>query len=278
MSNMRMLIENDYDDATLTLERGTEAGAMHLANTQLYGNELRFVSTDTDEVVITGNFEIARLLSGFVLYRHNLGSAAKVRLEIFDSLNQSGKTVYDSGKVNTAKQRTFGEWDWRIERLVSSPFDNWEVASTSLWFSEVFGLSFRITLNDPGNDSGELEVTRIYLGRAFTPSFNFSWGQKMQLASGSKQVRTDGASLYTKVRKQYRKIDLKLSLNDTDRPHFYNALTHVGTHRDFFISLYPGANDQRELEHAFAGKFKGIPSLVHASHNRTTTTIQIEEC
>lgn len=276
-NNMRMLIENDYDDAVLTLSKGSEGGAMHLSNTQIYGNELRFVSTDLD-VVITGNFDIARLLSGFVLYRHNLSDAATVRLEVFDSLNQTGNIVYDSGAINPAPQRTFGEWDWRIQTLVSSAFERWHITSMPLWFDEVFGLSFRISISDPTNTSGEIEVTRIYMGRTFTPTHNFSWGQEMQLASGSTQIRTDGGSLYTQPQKQYRKISLKLTLNNTDRSVFFDAIHHVGIDRDFFLSLYPGLGDQRELEHAFAGKFTAFPALIHAGHNRNTTTLQIQEC
>jgi len=273
----KMLVNNYYDEAALTLQTGTEAGEMTLSNTQVYGNEMRFVSTDINEVVITGDFTIAKLISGFVLYRHNLSASATFRLEIFDDVNQAGNTVYDSGNVSAVQQRAYDEWDWRIEKLVSSPFDNWSVKFSQAWFYEVFGLSFRITVNDPSNEDGEIEITRIYMGRTFSPSRNFDWGQKTQIKSNSNQVRTDGASLYTKVRKKFRILDFSVILSDIDRVAFFNATEHLGLDLDFFITLYPNTGKQQEMESALAGKFKVIPSLVNEGYDRNATTAQIEE-
>lgn len=276
--NFKLLVDNYYDQATLALSTGTEAGEMLLSNTQQYGNEMRFVSTDFNQVVITGNFDIAKLLSGFVLYRHNLSNTATFQLEIFDDLNQVGVKVYDSLTTPAVQQRNYDEWDWRIEKLVSSPFDNWAVRFSQLWFAEVFGLSFRITINDPDNEAGEIEVTRIYMGRTFSPSRNFNWGQKTQVKSNSKQVRTDGASLYTKVKKKFRHVTFSAMLSDIDRVAFFNATDHLGKDIDFFITLYPNSNNQQEMESALAGKFTVIPALTNAGHDKNMTNAQIEEC
>lgn len=279
MKNIRLLIENVYDTAELSLTTGSEAGAMVLANTQQYGNELRFVSTDISAVVIAGNFSLAKLISGFILHRHNLSNTAKIRLEIFDDRDQTGKLVYDSGLFNAVPQTVYNDWDWRIQPIVSSPFDHWSLRFSQMWFAEVFGLSFRLTINDPDNTAGEIELTRAYMGRTFEPRVNFAWGQKSQLLSGSKQVRTDGGSIYSKMSKKYRRVDVALHhINSSERPHLFNALNYVGTEKDFFVSLYPEQGDQQELESAFAGKFTDTPPLTHAGFNRTQSALTIEEC
>jgi hypothetical protein len=274
----KIIVNNYYDEAILTLATGTEAGEMALTNTQVYGNELRFVSTDINEVVITGELNIAKIMGGFSLYRHNLSNTATYRLEIFDDANQTGNLTYDSGIKPSVPQRSFNEWDWRMTPLVSSPFDNWPVRSSYLFFDSIFARSFKLTINDPDNQTGEIEVTRIYMGRTFSPSRNFKWGQTTQPKSNGRQVRTDGGSLYSQVKKKYRAIDFKVTLSDIDRAAFFNATDYLGTDLDFFISLYPNAGNQQEMESAIACKFIEIPSLTDDGYNQNSTSIKIEEC
>src|SRR3954462_12465043 len=100
MPNIRILAPNALDDSILT-DSPTMVATLPVANLQdaVRARVARSVGLPNPQF-IRGNFNATKVLSGFVLWRHNLTTSGSVRLKIWDGLNQTGTLLYDSGAVN----------------------------------------------------------------------------------------------------------------------------------------------------------------------------------
>jgi hypothetical protein len=278
MNKIRMLVVNDFDESTVTLDTGTEVPSLPCENLKIYNNSRIFRVTST-EFVLTGNFNNIRLINALVLWRHNWTAAAKFRLELFGSVDQTGGTLFDSGWIDALPQVTYGEWDWRLQPVVSSLLDGWATKYSQLWFGDVFASSYRLTVQDPLNESGQLDLTRIYMGRHYSPEVNFSWGSTFAFGSNETQQRTDDGGLFSNATAAWRKVSFSLAyINEEDRPGLIAAIRHAKLSRDWFISLYPEEGTHKEIEHSFACKFTALPPVTSTSFNNFSTAVSVEEC
>lgn len=279
MSNVRMIIINEFDSASVEQSTGTGVASLPPSNLQQYNNSRIFRSVSVANTVLRGNFEEIRLISACVLWRHNLTNAATMRLELFANANQGGTKVYDSGEINAVQQIAYGDWDWRVQPVVASAFDDWDIRYSQLWFAAVFARSYRITLKDPESSAGQLDLTRIYMGRHFEPSVNFSYGRQWQFGSAEEQFRTDDGSLFSQQSPKWRTAQFSLDyIDEGDRPALISSIRYAGISRDFFISLYPGQGGQKEVENSFACKFKQLPVITNTAINNYQAPLNVEEC
>ncbi len=279
MSNVRMVMINEFDAATVSQSAGVTVPTLPATNMQFYNNSRIWRSLSVDLSVLQGNFADISLISAFVLWRHNLTNAATIRLQLFASANQTGTVVYDSGDIPAVQQITFGDWDWRIQPVVASALDDWAVRYSQLWFAAVFAASYKITIKDPLNASGQLDATRIYMGRHFEPAVNFSYGRQWQIGSNAQQLRTDDGSLFTTQSPTWRTSQFSLDyIDEGDRANLIKALRYAGTSRDFFISLFPEQGGQKEVENSFAAKFKQQPVITNSAFNNNKAPLSVEEC
>lgn len=279
MSNVRMVMINEFDAATVSQSAGVTVPTLPATNMQVYNNSRIWRSLSVENSVLQGNFLDLKLLSAFVLWRHNLTNAATIRIQLYSEPNQGGAVVFDSTEIPAVQQITFGDWDWRIQPVVASAFDDWEVRYSQLWFNAVFARSYRITLKDPLNSLGHMDCARIYMGRHFEPSVNFSYGRQWQFGSNEQQFRTDDGSLFSRNSPKWRTSQFSLDhIDESDRAGLISAIRTVGITRDFFVSLFPGQGGQKEIENAYACKFRSYPAITNSDFNNYKAPLTVEEC
>ena len=277
-NNVRMMIVNEFDSATLALVAGVEVPTLPAANLQLYNNSRR-LRTSTTAFTLAGEFDEIKLCTGIVLWRHNFTAAATLRVELFDGPAQTGELLFDSGITDAMPQTAWSDWDWRVDPLLNSAFQDTDTQYSQVWFGECFARSFRITVSDASNPFGYLDLTRIYMGRHFSPAVNFSWGSQLGWGSNDEQLRTDDAGLFSKDAPLWRKYTFSLEhLDESDRSEFSRAITHARRFKDWFISLYPEQGGKKELDGAFACKFVSLPPVNAPKFNSFSTPISVEEC
>jgi hypothetical protein len=278
-NKVRMLVLNESDKATLSLSTGTEVATLPLSHVQKYNNSRTFRTLDFNQVAICGEFTTLTLLSGLVIWRHNLSNTATMRLELFDGDNQTGSKIFDSNEINAIPQISVADWDWRVQPVVASIFDGWPTRYSQLWLTPAFAKSFRLTIKDPNNTDNYIDITRIYMGRHFEPDVNFDYGHNHNWQSAEQHQRTDDGSLFTQESAEWREQSLTLNhLSNADRPHFTNAVRHVGKSKDWFISMFPESGGQKEVEYAFACKFTERPSVSGSAFDQYQSQINVEEC
>lgn len=278
MSKARLMVINEFDRAELALSSGTEVPTLPVSNLQIYNNS-RLMRVASTQFVLVGDFADITLCTGIVLWRHNWTAAATLRIELFNGPDSTGTLIYDSGIIDALPQTSWTDWDWRVDPLVNSAFVGWDTQYSQVWFAEQFVRSFRITVSDPGNTAGYLDLTRVYMGRHYEPSVNFSWGSQWAFDSKEEQIRTDDGGLFSKAAPVYRKLNFNFDyLDESDRPGLTSAIRHVRRSRDWFISLYPESGGQKELECAFACKFSTLPSISAPNFNLFSVPLAVEEC
>lgn len=277
---IRMLLNNAIDNATLNLVLGDELLLLPLNNVKRYSNSHIFRTETTDEIVIEGTFDGFQHLSGFVMHRHNLSATAKYRLEIFNGDKQDGQILFDTNLINVYETKLLGEIEWGIDDLVEAVNDAWEVRYNPLWFDSILAWSFRLTIQDTDNTDGYIDIARLYFGKIFEPSVNFSFGSQNQIDADEDLIRTKGSSLHT-IRKsqQYRRFAFQFEfLTQDERTELYDVIYNVTKSADWFVSLYPDTKGKYEHQHAMACKFKTIPTFTHDYNNNYKAPFVVEEC
>lgn len=275
--SVRIVSTNTADSATLS--SSDFVATLPVTNLQVEGRgKVARTTNATGDKVINGNFAGAVVVACMLLYNHNLTSQATMRLQIWDAANQTGNITYDSGAIPALPALGWGEFQWGASPWGATVFTGWGSAFSDLWFDAVAGLSFRITLSDPSNPAGYLQVKRLLIGSYFEPGVNVSYGMQLGWKDNSEQVRTQGGSLRTDARVLYRALSAELGhLTPAERAIFMDIVRTIGLRKETFISVWPDAGGALERDHAMLGKFVSMPDMTHPTPSSYTSNIEFEE-
>lgn len=279
-SNVRFISVNHADDATLSASPAA-VSTLPVTNLQLSprGKISRFTGLATQD--IDGTLPSSRLVSGFVLYRHNLTTSATCRLRLYSDVAMT-TLIYDTGAFVALPGKALGELDWGIDPLGASVFTGWGEAFTQLWFTPIKIRAFKITLTDAGNPDGYIDVGRLFLGPFLEPLINIEFGTlQLGWSEGSTQTRTGGGSLRTDSSPAgpYRCLTMSLNgLNEGERSRFVDFQRTTGLRKDFFVSVFPEQGGALERDHAMVGKLVSQDKFTRLTWTQPgVTTFEIEE-
>lgn len=260
MPNLRLLSTNVVDAATLTSSDFT--ATLPVTNLQVEGRaRVARTSNATGTKTIYGNFAGTTLCSALVLYGHNLSGTATWRLRLYNGANQTGTVVYDSTTLTPQTVVGWGAFQWGAEPWGSYIFRDWEQPFYSLFFSEVYAVSFRLDITDTGNPAGYLQASRLIMGRYLTPYFNAAYGLALSWDTNSVQRRTLGGSVRTDRRATFRRLAFDLETLDAgERALWLDLARSVSLHREMFVSIYPGVGGELERDHSLLCKFSQVPA------------------
>lgn len=281
MSNIRMLLKNLWDEASLSVTLGTPVVSLPISYSQTYGRSLTAGITPdgSGRSAIEFNLNAFHVIDGLVIYRHWLSTGASWRLELFEDVNCSGFQVFDSGEIEAVPTKTLGELMWLSDPLVASIFESWPYKFSQIWLPmPVSAQSGRITLVDVQSRDGIHEFDRIYLGQSLSPAVNFSWGAEHAWQSNEQLRRSVAGSLFGTEKQRLRQMTFELgALVEEERPHLSEGIRHVGLVRDWFISLHPDRGGQHEIDYAMACKFTSLPALIGTAFNNYQSRITVQE-
>lgn len=287
MSNMIVMRNNAFDSATLALTTGTELANLPLTNTQFYSNSEIFRTPSLSNVQINIVFDAPSYVSGLVLWRHNLTASATIQWRGYASADLSGAPLFDTGAIPAIELKTLGDFQFGVEQLGANLFDNSQFIEkfTEIWLKNngklepVAVQSQSIVINDATNSDGYIDIARLYNGLALSPSVNFSYGAQLAVeATNSDGVLTADGSYHTIESPTVRHAQLQLNwLNELERPVFTEFFRTVGSHQDFYLSLYPEFDGQKRRDYAFAAKCKAIPASTHQFYNNYQMPLSVRE-
>lgn len=269
--NMRMIVSNLNDTATLT----ATSEALPVTYTQRSGRAYVWRSTDTATQVISGEWSGTEFIDAFTLYRHNLSASATVRFELF----QGEVIVYDSGETPVAELITPPALRVGIDPWGATYNDEIPVPLTSVWLPPTAGNNYRITITDPANPAGFLQIGRIIVGLSISLQYNPTYGATLTWLENAEQVRTEGGSLRTITsggQARLLSIDQK-TLPESDRVKLTTELVKRGKQADIFVSLYPEQGGVKELEHAFLSRRQNDYATTHTYFANWQTALEFLE-
>ncbi|UXZ55834.1 hypothetical protein LOS15_07390 [Halomonas sp. 7T] len=270
MSNLRLIIDNVHDSAVLT----ATSEALSIAHTQRSGRSYPWRSVDTSTQVIEGTLASLTYLDAIVLYRHNLSAAATVRIEW---LNDVG-IVQDTGEQSAAELIPPPLLRLGVDPWGASYNDKIPVAVQPYWITPDFVTRYRITINDPANPDGYIQIGRIIAGLSFSPRYNFSYGVKLEWVEQVEHRRTEGGSLRSIGGGLARRLTLDLNhLSDADRTTLTTELVKRGQGADVFISAYPEQGGIKEIEHTLLARRDANYAHTHDFYNNWQSSLPFLE-
>lgn len=255
--NLRLIIDNTHDTATLS----ATSEALPIAYTQRSGRAYAWRSTSTASQVIQGTLPGTVFIDAIVLYRHNLSAAATARIELLDS---DGNVIHDTGEQSLAELIPLGIFRLGIDPWGATYNDQIPVTCSPFWLTPMAIGGYRITLSDDTNPAGFLQVGRIIAGLSFSPTFNPSYGLKLEWQENVEHRRTEGGSLRSIGQGLARRLEMDLDyMAETDRAKLTAEFVKRGKGADVFVSVYPEQGGLKEIEHSFLARRDANYTHIH---------------
>ena len=276
VDKIAFILDNVIDDTEATLlATPSPVSTLPVANLKKTNRSYVFRSTSTSEQAIKGNYNGGQAISAFALTRHNL--TGTIRLRIFSQQNQAGTTVYDSTALVVTSFPAWDDFVWGTNEW-GQQYDDGLPSNYVLFFSEVVGASFQIDIVDASNPDGYFEIARLFMGTIFQPETNMAIGASLEWAETTKQIRTDGGTLYSEPSLPFRRLKFNLDwLSETDRFTLSERIRLIGKRGDFFVAAYPNETNLKYNEYSFAGKFTKLPAFSHNHIINYKSSYVIEE-
>ncbi len=249
-TNARMIIDNVVDNATATLTQGDAVATMPVDHLKVYNNS-RIFRTTSDTFQITLELDKPQLINSLVLWRHNLLGNATVQIDLLDSNEQ---VLYASGELPVLETKKLIELKWAVDEIAATLFTDWRLAFSVFWFDQVFASKIVLTIKDLDNPLPR-DITRLYIGQAIEPEYNFRWGKTIEWHDNAKGKPTAGGGSHHVESEVWREAKITLeNITENDFPHLFEAFRKVSTQKDWFVSLHPQVGGQKERDHSFATK------------------------
>ncbi len=279
--NVRFILENATDTATISDGNSNILSSLPQANLTKSQRTKVVRTSNTSDLILNLNWAgLGKNMSGVGLMRHNLESTATWRIQLYDAQNQTGSVIYDSGVISAIPLKSLGDLDWGVDPLGASLFDGWDESNkfSTIWFTQVTALSAKITISNSGNADGYLQASRLFMGVAATPSINVAYGLSNSWQEGTRQFRTEGGSLRSDSKPQFRAMTLTMAeLIPGERSAFFESVRVVGMRGDFLVSVRPEFSGAEERDYTMQCKFNVMPKFIWPRHDTHSVTFNLVE-
>ncbi len=277
MANIRMQTTFAGDLATLSASPAV-AASMPVTNLLNMVRYRVMRTTGLADQQIKGTLASPALFSMMWLILCNLTGLATIRVQIYTDAAWT-TLAYDSGVVAALQMRPLSELVWGVDPLGMTYYSGFAKANAGMYFTPVGGQSFTITISDPNNPAGFMEVSRLLMGGHFEFAYNPKYGMKFGWDENTNQQRSDGGSLRSVARANFRKLSIDFSLlPDSDRHVLSDLYRNVGKIKDFLVSVYPGSGGAYERDYTMQAKMVGsLPDIVSDVPLRNSSSLTIQE-
>jgi hypothetical protein len=274
MKNLAMIIDNAVARATLSaspIAPGMSEAAM-LNDTK--SHVCRAVGTEM-EIVLT--WDTAERIGGAHFPWCNGSPLTTIQVLGYADKDGAAK-VLDTGVQVACPAR---------ERTLRAPWTPVSAASAYAygggahafaWFDNTSVKRLVIRIKDPGSRQGYLEVSRVFVGEAFTPDENASYDPGLTPVSTSTQFRTDAGDRRVVRGTKSSKLEIELGhMTERDRSFFWDMLVANGLEVPVIIDLYPGdASAERARDHRMYGVLVQLPAMRRPNFAQHMTTLEWE--
>jgi hypothetical protein len=223
VSNCLIAYRNFADFAALS--GGSWSATMPLAN--LLDRTLGVKARAVDDAAASTQFDVdlgsAAGIKVFCLAGHNLSVGALMRLRGSDTAGTFTTPLYDSGTVSAwGNAYTTSDIPWEDDAFWASvtTFTGLDAGNPTLIHilpAETAARYWRLEITDTTNADGYVEAGRLFLGQAWQPTYNFTYGAGIAYADDSIVEQALGGSEYFDARPVRRIISLRFdALTDAE--------------------------------------------------------------
>ena len=146
------------------------------------------------------------------------------------------------------------------------------------WFDNVTVKRLVIRLKDPGNLQGYLELSRVFVGEAFTPDQNASYDAARTLVSTTTSFYTDAGDRRAVKGTKRWKLSIELgSMTERDRSFICDMQVANDIDGPSIIDLYPGdPSHERARDHRMFGCLVQTSAMLRPNFADHATTLEWE--
>lgn len=298
-NNLRIIYENLVDLSTTSITASSsQSGSTGVTNLKLDTKSLVWRSGTADQASLILDLGSAKNIGGVVLAFTNLmGSNATIRLTGYSAANVpsfSGSTLtagiptlFNTGPILCCPWNSLALPVWGTNPANSSNYSYGGGTYARVWLTaEQQLLSPRylgIEITDPTNTAPYLEVSRLVVGKYWSPKFNTEYGVEAGIQDLSQHERTESGDLLTKIGPRFKTLKFNLNyLDQSDRKEMTRILLGNGLPKPVFVSIFPDSTGvdvdfQREGLHQIYGKFSSVPGISYSYYEFYSSSLEVEE-
>jgi hypothetical protein len=245
----------------------------------------RSADADPANTIVKGNFTIDRDIRGFVLPRHNLTTAATVRLQLYSDTAWNTQ-VYDSTALDAwSIFYPPGALNWGHPDLWTGALSEEDRLGFKFDFLHVLSdqvvcKSFKVSISDAANPDGHVEFTRCFLAPGWQPERNMQYGAGVQWNDPSVIDRSPYSGVkWIDKRTKYRSLTGKLHTMTTAQGvgAWFEMQRRLGITEEFYYVFDPADEYQAMKLRSFMATFQDLNPLDHPYFNKTAGDFAIEE-
>lgn len=248
---------------------GSWSSSLPLSNLQ--DRRLSRVARSTDTLTASTQFDIdlgvARDARVRALPKHNLTSAATVRVRTSNAAGDFSTPIYDTGVV------TVWPAGLSAEKVVGINLGWTNVAPT-----ETAARYERWEIVDPTNPAGYVDVGRLVIAKGWQPTINMSVGAKLGIETDTDRTVTDGgSSIYNdKPRRRTMSFDIENLPADEALEQGFDMQRLAGTSGQLMFVFDPEDTTHMHRR-AFLGVLRELTALEYPYYTDTSIPFQVIE-
>jgi hypothetical protein len=235
-------------------------------------------SGSLDLQAVIASWTAPQTLSFAALWRTNLSAAATWRVEAYSGAGLSGSLLFDSNS-DPSGPVPLGLLRWGIDPLGAAFGASWDSAASPVaYFPQVSAQSVRITVRDPGNPAGFIEIGRLIVGQFWEPEGGADYGAAARWADPAPLARTEGGSAAKPGSVPARSLSFSLSwMGEADRAALLDLIAQAGDGGELWASVYAGAGGALERDYAACGRLAGPHDIQALGGLRHGGRVEFEE-
>lgn len=273
MPNLRILHDNALS-RTATLTANTTSGSLVAANMQTEVKTAVHRTTGTT-AAYTMTWTNLESIGGVALPATNLTSSATIRVRLYS--DTVGTTqIADSGTISACPSNALGLHGW-TGAINANAFPYGGASKVAVWFSTHYNARrCVIDVVDTTNPAGYIDCARVVVGPYWEAPVNAKYGVTSSPVDMSSTSRSESGDQFTRRGAMYETLSLSLQeLPEASRSTLLKILRSVGSYRNIFVSLLPGAGAQVEQDYMIYGKRSSSP-ISYDFFNTFSNQLEIE--
>lgn len=235
--------------------------------------------------IIKGNFTIDRDIRVFVLCRHNLTSAATVRLQLYSDAAWTNQ-VYDSTALNAwptyfpPDALLWGHLSGASGVIPAEDVKGFKFDFLHVIPSQTTCKSYKVSIIDTANADGYIELSRCILAPGWQPNKNMAFGPGVQWVDPSESSKSVGGVKWFNKKTKYRQITggvIDSLTTESGMGAWFEMQRRLGNTEELYFVFDPTDTYGAMMLRSFLGTFQELSPLEFALFDNCTGNFSIEE-
>lgn len=268
-----------------TLSGGSWLAALPLANLQnrIIGKVARSSTDATADTKFDIDFAAEKNIRALSLTNHNCSINARYRIRA-STVSNFATSVYDSGwldvwpDVYTTDNLEWEDDNWWTCKYTDEQRAGYTAALIHILPANTLARYWRIEIDDTANAAGYVQVGRVFIGPAWQPTNNMSYGLQIAWETKTDIQEAMGGAEYFQRRTPYRVQNIVLDWLSTDEAlsNAFEIQRRAGIDAEV-LWIYDPDDTVHALRRRWLGRIRKLSPIEHPYLNINKVAFEIKE-